>query len=208
MEKQALNDEMKKHKKDDFKFYPELSGASDPSLIKKRIEELKGAIKALSKEPDTYEKEIKNLQSYVDLFERMIGKEKDEGTEKKANQLNTMNFQKKKENEGSYLADAIGDKGFAAKMTKNYKPKGGAFPKIASKDIEAMDIEEIRHSDFIKAGEALMKEWHGDKNAKKLSELVKKYSESRKDMRDSGYDITEPEGFSLHAIQKYIEENA
>jgi len=137
MEKQALDDEPKKHKKDNYTFYPELSGAGDPDLIKKRITELKGAIKALSKDAEFFSKEIQNLQSYVDLFENMIGKKKEEGSEKqagvlpkKANQLDVMDFKKKKENEAAFYSKAYGDKGFASKLTKDYKPSGRSFPKV------------------------------------------------------------------------------
>ncbi|MDD5006614.1 MAG: hypothetical protein PHS33_08975 [Candidatus Omnitrophica bacterium] len=134
MIKLSLKDETPKKKKGtEFTFHPELSGAGEPELLKKRIIELKGAIKALSKDASYFEKEIKNLQSYVDLFENMIGKKKEEGTEKKANQLDTMDFKKKKENENAYYSKAFKDKDFANRMTKKYKPTGKSTPKIALK---------------------------------------------------------------------------
>jgi hypothetical protein len=54
--------------------------------------------------------------------------------EKHANQLNTMDFQKKKVNEKDYYSKMYGDKGFASKLVKNYTGKGDRpYPKIAAK---------------------------------------------------------------------------
>jgi hypothetical protein len=209
MEKQALNDEPKKHKKDSYTFYPELSGAGDPDLIKKRITELKGAIKALSKDAEFFSKEIQNLQSYVDLFENMIGKKKADDTEKtagvlpkKANQLDTMTFKKKKENEGAYYSKAIGDKGYASKLTKRYKPQGRAFPKIAAAmSVEAgyypVDEKEKRRI------EILLADFPNEDIKKKIVQLAMEIDGVAKDLKEKNT-ITKKQVNPQH-IKKYID---
>jgi hypothetical protein len=189
MIKLSLKDEMPKKKKGtEFTFAPELSGAGEPDIIKKRIDELKGAVKALSKQGDYFEKEIKNLQSYVDMFEGMLGKKKeDEGTEKKANQLNTMDFKKKHENPQAYYSKAFGDKGFASKLTKNYKPQGRAFPKIASIYNEIVSMERT-------AGIEQDKEWKKSLFKKKV-DFLKQFA----NMLRNG-DVIQAEGSSSQSI--------
>lgn len=53
--------------------------------------------------------------------------------QKTAAQLETMNFKKKTVNEKDFYSKAYGNDALAKGLTKNYKPQGRAFPKVAAK---------------------------------------------------------------------------